>query len=1117
MNKPFDLPLEPQPVSQPERVLHKMTNRIRQSLELQAILEAAVEEVRSYLQTDRVKIYQFYADGHGAVIAESIQAQRLPSLLGLHFPADDIPAEARELFVTARQRVIVDVITQQRCMNALNDATTGAQLPQTDVRYRQVEPCHTEYLQAMGVQSSLVIPILHQAQLWGLLVSHHSEPHDFTAEELDIAQLIVDQLEIAIAQSTLLTQAQLKAQREIDLNQITTSLHSLTTVNCQAALEATMVSLKCDGGRLLHLGQGDQANKLYSVGLQPLMPLAFQSTLLEDHIIWREYFHPNPTEVNNSAVYALSDLYQEPRLRVLAACFRSTPLRGLLVIPLYYRQQVMGYLSLFRRETDVKTVWAGQFDPDVRQTQPRNSFLAWTEEKRRQGAPWLPEEIELGQALAHHFAIALYQRQLYQQLQAENRQRREVETMLRRQAEEERLLAAILQRIRQSLSLEAVLDTTVAEVRQFLQTDRVLLYQFADHWSGVVVAESVSQHRLSILGQTIDDPCFPNRKLYQAYCQGRISHIANVQQEPLKPCHAELLTRLNVKANLVVPIVMGGPLDITTPDRPEDALPEPHATPLWGLLIAHHCGSARQWEAWEIRFLQQLSVQVAIALQQAELYRRLQQLNINLEGQVHDRTAQLQRSLTYTDLIQQITVKVRDSLDEHQILQTAVEALAHGLQVTCCDAALYHLEERTSTICHEYIRGTIHSAQGLTIEMARQPELYAQLLAGQAFQFCRNRQSNRPNVVMRKLNQRYAIACCALQDDQSVLGDLWLFKPAHAYFDEMELQVIQQVANQCAIALRQARLYQAAQAQVEELARLNQLKDDFLSTVSHELRTPMSSIKLATQMLEVILKETGILEIETNKAAQYFQILNAECKREIGLINDLLDLTRLDAGTEPLSVMAIDLQVWIPHIAESFYERTASQGQQFEIDIPADFPAFSTDLAYLERMLTELLNNACKYTPPGGLIRLAAQLVPQPTPALPPEAFVTDLRDRLEHEDAEHLNTVIATLEAGPEDHNSVRCLLPQIQLQISNTGVEIPLGERDRIFERFYRIPNSDPWKHGGTGLGLALVTRMATYLGGSIALESGNNQTCFTVTLPNLVRAQPAIAPVEHCPPRP
>ena len=92
-----------------------------------------------------------------------------------------------------------------------------------------------------------------------------------------------------------------------------------------------------------------------------------------------------------------------------------------------------------------------------------------------------------------------------------------------------------------------------------------------------------------------------------------------------------------------------------------------------------------------------------------------------------------------------------------------------------------------------------------------------------------------------------------------------------AYFEELEIRLVQQVSNQCAIALRQSRLYQAAQAQVEELERLNQLKDDFLSTVSHELRTPMANIKMATQMLEITLKPLGVFDSETSPINRYFQ------------------------------------------------------------------------------------------------------------------------------------------------------------------------------------------------------------------------------------------------------
>jgi light-regulated signal transduction histidine kinase (bacteriophytochrome) len=194
------MPLLPQVKSKADPfalMLHRMTHRIRQSLDLSEILNATVIEVRTFLGTDRVKIYRFHEDESGEVIAESINHQQLPSLLGHNFPAEDIPEAARHLFLTARMRSIVDVRAQK----------IGVSPPlNADVQFRSVDPCHVDYLTAMGVQSSLVVPILDGERLWGLLVSHHSASRSIKGSELKMMQLIADQVSIAIAQSNLLEQ-----------------------------------------------------------------------------------------------------------------------------------------------------------------------------------------------------------------------------------------------------------------------------------------------------------------------------------------------------------------------------------------------------------------------------------------------------------------------------------------------------------------------------------------------------------------------------------------------------------------------------------------------------------------------------------------------------------------------------------------------------------------------------------------------------------------------------------------------------------------------------------------------------------------------------------------------
>lgn len=465
--------------------------------------------------------------------------------------------------------------------------------------------------------------------------------------------------------------------------------------------------------------------------------------------------------------------------------------------------------------------------------------------------------------------------------------------------------------------------------------------------------------------------------------------------------------------------------------------------------------------AEELNLLQTLADAAAIAIENVQFY-------AELERRVQERTIQFWQALAFEASLKRITDKVRDSLDEKQILQTAVQELSRSLEVACCDAGIYNLEEMTSTIAYE-VTTTLAPAQGQTFSIAANyhPYIYKVLLQGKTCQFC-DLQTNGIRLEQKHLT----VLACPIVDDQGILGDLWLFKQSQDAFNELEIRLVQQIANQCAIALRQSRLYQAIQSQVQELERLNQLKDDFLSTVSHELRSPMSNIKMAIQMLEISLRRTPLWQSSTNpsdqnRINQYVQILSNECQREITLINDLLDLSRLEAENQPLSLTSVHLQDWIPAIAEPFQQKTHGHDQQFGLHLPADLPFVTTDLTYLSRILTELLHNACKYTPAGGAIDLTAEVAKPGQSSSDPG--LTSL--------------------APPSS---------QIQICISNTGVEIPAPELSRIFEKFYRIPNHDPWKYGGTGLGLALVKKLAEHLQGTINVESAHGQTRFTLLLP-------------------
>ena len=259
------------------------------------------------------------------------------------------------------------------------------------------------------------------------------------------------------------------------------------------------------------------------------------------------------------------------------------------------------------------------------------------------------------------------------------------------------------------------------------------------------------------------------------------------------------------------------------------------------------------------------------------------------------------------------------------------------------------------------------------------------------------------------------------------------------------------------IALEESQ--KALQLQLEERLTLNGLKDEFLGKVSHELRTPLTNMKMAIQMLGIALKEKEELLREIpnagiriqSKVDLYFQILNNECEREISLINNFLDLQRLDTSSRGWVLESISIPESLVRIVKLFKSRQCNSCKHdLRLDIATDLPLLTCDRLSLERIIMELLTNACKFSPSGEKITVSAQAKSQ------------------------------------------------NIQFQVANTGVEIPEAELAHIFDKFYQIPSNDPCKQGGTGLGLALVQKLTESLGGNITAKSDSNCTCFTVELP-------------------
>ena len=212
-------------------------------------------------------------------------------------------------------------------------------------------------------------------------------------------------------------------------------------------------------------------------------------------------------------------------------------------------------------------------------------------------------------------------------------ERKQVEAQLRLSAQRDRLLTQTLARIRSSLNLDQILQTTVAEVRQFLQADRVFIGLNDTKGGAKTVAESVDPHYPPVLGWTTDDETYL-QELKTLLITNRVRIVEDVNKIVVSPKLRVHYQQFQTRATLAVPIMLNNEL--------------------FGALIANQCSGPRQWQTIEIDLLQQMSEQLAIAIQQARLYQELAALNTNLEQQVEERTAQLQQKMQELEGMQRV-------------------------------------------------------------------------------------------------------------------------------------------------------------------------------------------------------------------------------------------------------------------------------------------------------------------------------------------------------------------------------------------------------------------------------------------------------------------------------
>jgi PAS domain S-box-containing protein len=234
---------------------------------------------------------------------------------------------------------------------------------------------------------------------------------------------------------------------------------------------------------------------------------------------------------------------------------------------------------------------------------------------------------------------------------------------------------------------------------------------------------------------------------------------------------------------------------------------------------------------------------------------------------------------------------------------------------------------------------------------------------------------------------------------------------------------------------------------ITELRSVERMKSEFVSTVSHELRTPLTSIK---GFIRTLLDDTeGYYDRETQM--EFYRIIDTECDRLVRLINDLLNLSRIESGRAlDLVLGEVNLGDLVNRVVDS--QRSYTDRHEFDIVVPADLPRVNADRDKLDQVLTNLLSNAIKYSPDGGTIGVHAR-----------------------------------KLENG------------KVSVSISDQGIGIPQDQISRLFTRFHRVDSRDSRKQYGTGIGLYLVKHLVEAHHGEVTVASNPGEgSTFTFVIP-------------------